>query len=191
MGVRSTNDPSTYSAEHDVPQSMPAGLETTVPAVPLRATVRTCVGENVAVTARVSFTVTVQAPGPEHAPAQETKAEPGAAVGVRFTSVGASKKAEQIVPQSIPAGVEVTVPLPVPARLTVRVARLMRIRALSRETAVPRTGSTTWRRSLATSERPAPSEAIAARAPTVPGSTTKPPGSSTAASAPTRAPYTS
>jgi hypothetical protein len=48
------------------------------------------------------------------------KVEPVAAVAVRVTLALASKAALQVAPQSMPAGVEVTVPLPVPAFVAVR-----------------------------------------------------------------------
>jgi len=56
---------------------------------------------------------------PVHAPLQPVKVEfvPGAAVSV--TEVPLLKGAEQVLPQLIPGGMLATVPLPVPARLTV------------------------------------------------------------------------
>ena len=47
-------------------------------------------------------------------PLQPWKVEPLAGVAVRVTCVPLSKEAEQVAPQLIPVGLEVTVPLPVP-----------------------------------------------------------------------------
>jgi hypothetical protein len=62
--------------------------------------------------------VTVQAPVPVHAPDQPANVEPPAAVGVSVTIVLAANVAEHEEPQKMPAGAEVTVPLPVPLRVT-------------------------------------------------------------------------
>jgi hypothetical protein len=64
--------------------------------------------------------VTVQGPAPLQAPLQPAKVEPAAGEGVSVTGVPAAKSAVQAAPQSIPGGLLVTVPLPVPALLTVR-----------------------------------------------------------------------
>ncbi len=53
-------------------------------------------------------------------PLQPAKVEPDAGVGVRVTMVPLVKVEEQVVPQVIPAGELVTVPLPVPASMTER-----------------------------------------------------------------------
>src|SRR5439155_1357135 len=66
--------------------------------------------------------VTVQAPVPEHPPPlQPLKVEPAAALAVSVTAVPLGKLAEQVAPQLIPAGELVTVPLPAPEGVTVRV----------------------------------------------------------------------
>src|SRR5436190_736268 len=105
------------------PQLMPAGLLVTVPApAPALETVSTRAGVNVAVTVVAAESVTVQAPVPEQPPPlQPVKVEPAAEVAVRVTAVPLVKLAEQVAPQLIPAGALVTVPLPVPALLTVSV----------------------------------------------------------------------
>src|SRR5207249_5639438 len=54
-------------------------------------------------------------------PVQPVKVEPAAGVAVNVTAVPLVKLAEQVTPQLIPTGALVTVPLPVPALLTVRV----------------------------------------------------------------------
>jgi hypothetical protein len=58
---------------------------------------------------------TTQAPVPLHAPVQPANVEPAAAVAVSVTDVLLLKLAEHIVPQLMPAGELVTLPLPVPA----------------------------------------------------------------------------
>ena len=66
--------------------------------------------------------VTVQAPVPEQPPPlQPVKVEPVVGAAVSVTAVPLVKLAAQVAPQSMPAGELVTVPLPVPAGLTVRV----------------------------------------------------------------------
>jgi len=67
----------------------------------------------VAVTDRASLIVTEQVPVPEHPePDQPVKVEPAAAVAVKVTWVPRLNWAWQLAPQSIRAGVEVTVPSP-------------------------------------------------------------------------------
>src|SRR5436853_6999469 len=64
--------------------------------------------------------VTVQVPVPaQPPPVQPVKVEPAAGAAVRVTAVPLVKLAAQVAPQVIPAGELVTVPLPVPALLTV------------------------------------------------------------------------
>src|SRR5439155_649690 len=64
--------------------------------------------------------VTAQGPGPEQPPPlQPVKVEPAAGVAVNVTAVPLAKLAVQVRPQLIPTGALVTVPLPVPALLTV------------------------------------------------------------------------
>ena len=55
---------------------------------------------------------------PEQAPPQPVNAEPGAALAVSVTTVPAVNDAEHVDPQEMPAGDELTVPEPVPLRLT-------------------------------------------------------------------------
>ena len=76
---------------------------------------------NVAVTARAWSTVTVQVGDAlVQAPLQPMKLEPAAAIAVSVTVAPFVKSASQVAPQAIPAGLLVTVPLPVPAFVTVR-----------------------------------------------------------------------
>ena len=75
---------------------------------------------NVAVTDFDAFMVTEQVPVPVQAPLQPANMEPEAGLAVRVTAVPVLKLALQVPGQSIPLGLLVTVPDPVPARLTVR-----------------------------------------------------------------------
>ena len=75
---------------------------------------------NVAVTFCAAPMVTVQLPVPVHAPLQPVNVEPVAGAAVRVTLVPELKLALHVAPQLMPAGDEVTVPLPVPALPTVR-----------------------------------------------------------------------
>src|SRR5204862_7226233 len=71
--------------------------------------------EKVAVAEAAAAMVSVQEADPVQAPPQLLNAEPAAGVAVKVTTVAAAKEALQLEPQLIPAGDEVTVPLPVPA----------------------------------------------------------------------------
>src|SRR5438094_943514 len=111
-------------AEQVTPQVIPAGVLVTVPMpVPALQTVRTKVCDaKVAVTVVAAETVTTHVPVPEQPPPlQPLKVEPAAGVAVSVTTVPLAKLAVHVAPQVIPAGALVTVPLPVPAWVTVRV----------------------------------------------------------------------
>ena len=101
---------------------MPAGLLVTAPLpVPALATV-SCAGRsvNVAVTERATSRVTVQvADEPAQAPLQPVKLEPAAATAVSVTLAPFAKSSSQVAPHTMPAGLLVTEPLPVPALATV------------------------------------------------------------------------
>ena len=58
---------------------------------------------------------------PVQLPDQPVNVEPAAAAAVNVTLVLCAKLEVQVLPQEIPAGAEVTVPDPVPARVTVSV----------------------------------------------------------------------
>ncbi len=75
---------------------------------------------NVAVTLLAASSTTAHPPVPVQAPLQPVKVEPVAAVALRPTLVPLVKLALQVAPQLIPAGLEATVPVPVPALATVR-----------------------------------------------------------------------
>jgi hypothetical protein len=72
---------------------------------------------NVAVTLVFAVSVTVQVAG-QLLPTQPVKVEPGAGTAVKVTAVPLANAAEHVVPQEIPAGLLVTVPVPVPVLLT-------------------------------------------------------------------------
>ena len=103
---------------------MPLGeLLTVPPPVPFLLTVRVCcTAVNVALTDLAAFIVTVHGfPVPESHPVQLVKVDPALATAVKTTEVPLVKVAEQVAPQLIPAGLLVTVPVPVPEGLTVKV----------------------------------------------------------------------
>src|SRR5206468_4311239 len=75
----------------------------------------------VGVTVVAAVTVTTQGAVPLHPPPlQPVNTEPTAGVAVNVTGVSEGYEAEQVAPQSMPAGVLVTVPVPVPLGVTVR-----------------------------------------------------------------------
>ena len=78
-------------------------------------------GTNVAVTERDEFIVIEQPPVPAQAPDQPMNAPVVLEIANTETTVPWLYTAEHVVPQSIPAGFDVTVPVPVPAMLTVSV----------------------------------------------------------------------
>ena len=72
-----------------------------------------------AVTLLAALIVTTHDHVPVQLPLQPAKTDPEVAVAVRVTAVPSPKLALQVEPQLMPAGVEVTVPDPVPALVTV------------------------------------------------------------------------
>ena len=62
--------------------------------------------------------VTMHVPAPEQAPPQPVKFEVDIGATISVTEVPGAKLAEQEPPHSIPGGLLVTVPLPLPARFT-------------------------------------------------------------------------
>jgi hypothetical protein len=121
-----------YAAAQSVPQLIPGGFELTSPlplAAPVLLTVSTnrC-SSNVAVTVLAALIVTVQVvPETVSHPPQPARVELPAALAVRIAVVPASYCWEQAVPQSIPGGLEVTLPVPVPACITRRIGRSLTV----------------------------------------------------------------
>ncbi len=71
-------------------------------------------------TVLAALIVTEQAPVPVQAPLQPVNVEPVAGAAVRVDDGRRKRRpAEQSVPQLMPAGDDVTVPVPVPALVTV------------------------------------------------------------------------
>jgi len=126
VAVRVTDVPSLKGALHVAPQLMPEGAEVTVPwPAPAFVTVSVCVtSSKVAVTVVALLMVTLQGSVPTQpaTPDHPVNVDPGDAVAVRSTLEPTLKLALQVAPQLIPAGVEATEPVPVPARATVRAA---------------------------------------------------------------------
>src|SRR6185437_7572463 len=125
VAVKLTTVPFAKLAEHIAPQEIPAGELATVPVpVPLLATVRVNgpgFAVKFALTDFAASMVTLHAPVPLQAPLQPANVEPESGVAVKFTTAPLSKFAEHVSPQDIPAGELVTVPVPVPLFVTVRV----------------------------------------------------------------------
>ena len=121
--VKVTAVPLANVAEHVAPQEMPAGLLVTVSdPVPDLLTVSVNVCAKLAVMVVAALSVMVQVPVPEQPPPlQPVKMEPEAAVAVKVTAVPLENVAEHFLPQEIPLGELVTVPVPVPVLLTVSV----------------------------------------------------------------------
>ena len=63
----------------------------------------------------------MQAPVPLHDPLHPLNVEPAVGLAVSVTAVPTGKPAAQVLPQSIPAGLLVTLPPPVPILLIVSV----------------------------------------------------------------------
>src|SRR5262245_48038290 len=113
------------------PQLIPAGLDVTV-RVPVPALVTVSVwltglALKVAVTVRACVMATVHVPVPVQAPLQPANVDPVAAEAVTVTFVPFGKLAFCVVqpgPQLIPVGLDVTVPVPVPGLVELRVGLL-------------------------------------------------------------------
>ena len=115
VAVTTTGLPDGKLAEQLVPQEMPAGALVTTPLPsPARITVSvTGAGAKVALTVVAVVSVSEQDPVPaQPAPDQPMKTQPAAGVAVSDTAVPVVKLTAQLDPQSIPAGVLVTVPVP-------------------------------------------------------------------------------
>ena len=112
-------------------QVIPLGLLVTLPdPVPANVTESAKVVTavlNVAVTDLAALIVTLQVPVPLQAPLQPAKVDPAAAAAVKVTTVPLLKFALQVLGQVIPLGLLVTLPLPVPAKVTERVSAVARL----------------------------------------------------------------
>jgi hypothetical protein len=112
---------------------IPAGLLTIVPlGVPLEVTSLTTVlakvyPEELNVAVQLMLAVIVTLPALVQLPDQPANVEPEAGVAVKLIAVPLLSVVEQELPQLIAAGLLVTVPVPVPARLTVSVYVLVRL----------------------------------------------------------------
>jgi hypothetical protein len=123
VAVRVTWVPKSKRALHAEGQLSPAGLLVTVPLpFPTCVTLRVnCWSVKVAVILRACTMLTMHEPVPLHpSPFQPVKVDPLAGAAVSVMLVPKSKRALHVLPQLIPMGLLVTVPLPVPAWLTVR-----------------------------------------------------------------------
>jgi hypothetical protein len=106
---------------------MPAGVDVIVPEpVPVRVMIRLKTGGGDAAKLAVQIesaltTMVALANVPAQTPDQPVNVEPTAEVAVSVTVVPCATLELHTLPQATPAGVEFTVPVPVPARLTVRV----------------------------------------------------------------------
>lgn len=113
-GFSVTLVPVSNEAEHVGAQEMPAGLDVTEPE-PLVVTVSCVFGWiKFAVIVVSAPSVTAQEPVPVHvaAPLHPVNVKPFAATALRTTVLPPANVALHVAPQSIPAGSDVTVPLP-------------------------------------------------------------------------------
>lgn len=123
--VKARTLPDVKDVLHVAPQSMPDGLLVTAPLPdPAMLMVSMWVGIasrlKVAVQLRSADIVTL--PSMQSAsPVQPAKVDPGIAVGVSVTAWPPANAVTQVKPQLMPFGTLVTLPLPVPALLTIRV----------------------------------------------------------------------
>jgi hypothetical protein len=130
--VSTTTCPLVKLAEHVGWHAMPTGLLVTVP-VPVPASVTASVKFvtvvlNVAVTVSAALIVTEQVLVPvQPAPLHPANVDPVAAAAVSTTTCPAVKLAEHVGWHAMPAGLLVTVPVPVPASTTVRVAPVVEV----------------------------------------------------------------
>src|SRR5947208_7616866 len=101
---------------------MPEGALVTIPLpAPAVVTVKTKVGVKIAGAAGREGSVSAEGPVPVQAPPlQPVKTDRTAGVAASVTTVPLTKVAVQVIPQSTPVGVLVTIPAPAPALETVR-----------------------------------------------------------------------
>ena len=128
-----TGVPVLNGAVQVVPQLIPAGLLVTVPEpLPASATDKSAVpwtGLKVAVTFSLALTVTTQVGLPLQllVPVQPANIELTPAVAVSVTEVPGLKGALQVCPQLMPDGLLVTLPWPVPLKLTVSTGEVLKL----------------------------------------------------------------
>src|SRR5882762_4190289 len=105
-----------------LPQSMPGGFDVTTPEpMPNFTTFSENTMSNVAVTLVAALIVTVHVLAcPEQAPLQPLNTAPALACAVNATTVPLVYGAAQVLPQSIPGGLDVTTPVPAPLFNTAR-----------------------------------------------------------------------
>src|SRR5437867_1779540 len=85
-------------------------------------------GKKVAVTDWAALIVTMQLPVPLHPPPhQPMNADPLAGMAVKVTDVPLANDALHAAPQSMPAGLLVTVPLPLPVFVTDRMYNCVKL----------------------------------------------------------------
>src|SRR4029079_10059963 len=120
-----------------LPQKIPLGSLVTmpVPDPPLFTVSRFVAAGTMNRAVTVAFACTAQGPVPEQAPPQPANAEPGAAAAFKDTFVPCGNWLSHVDPQSMPAGSDVTVPLPAPSFATVTVKS--RTSVISRFTGAP------------------------------------------------------
>ena len=117
VAVRVTDVPLTNELEQFVPQSIPWGEDFISPEpTPSFCRFKVNNGAKTALTVLFLLMVRMQELVPVHSPDQPVKADPIAGVAVKVTEAPLTNEKEHIVPQSIPDGVDVTVPEPVPSR---------------------------------------------------------------------------
>lgn len=118
--VSVTELPTSKAATQVAPHERPAGADVTVPEpVPAFATVSNAVLlVKVAVTVVAVVTSTTHAPVPVQPPLQPAKVEFWSAAALNVMRSPWKSCVEQVAPHEMPAGTEVTVPPPVPVRMT-------------------------------------------------------------------------
>ena len=123
VAVKVTDVPTANDFEHELPQVIPVGLDATDP-TPTPALVTVSVlgtALKVAVTVLADVIDTMHTPAPlQEPPDQPPKVCPSMGVAVNETTVPTAREARQVEPQLIPAGFEVTVPVPEPVLVTVK-----------------------------------------------------------------------
>jgi hypothetical protein len=120
VAVSVTLVPLSNACEQVEPQLSPTGLEVTEPEPdPDLDTLKLSgTAVKVAIAALALSIVRLHSPVPEQAPDQPEKTEPLAGVAVSVTGVPWSYLCEHVEPQSIPPGLEMTVPKPEPVLTT-------------------------------------------------------------------------